>query len=70
MLNEAVQERFMGPIREWLGGPDAAARARLISALFIGFLVEGLIRDEPLSEPERTAFAERAGAILQSLVDA
>jgi AcrR family transcriptional regulator len=69
MLNEAVQERFMGPIRQWLGGRDAAARARLISALFIGFLVEGLIRDEPLDEPERTAFAERAGAILQSLVD-
>jgi len=69
MLNEAVQERFMGPIRHWLGGPDVAARARLISALFIGFLVEGLIRDEPLDEPERTAFAQRAGAILQSLVD-
>lgn len=69
MLNEAVQERFMGPIRQWLGGAEAAARARLITAIFVGLLVEGLIRDEPLSEPERTAFAERLGAILQSLVD-
>ncbi|HZZ35253.1 MAG TPA: TetR family transcriptional regulator [Caulobacteraceae bacterium] len=69
MLNEAVQERFMGPIREWLGGPEAAARARLITALFVGLLVEGLIRDEPLSEPERSAFAERLSAILQTLVD-
>src|SRR5260221_6746459 len=69
MLNEAVQERFMGPIRQWLGGAEEAARARLITAIFVGLLVEGLIRDEPLSEPERTAFADRLGAILQSLVD-
>jgi AcrR family transcriptional regulator len=69
MLNEAVQERFMGPIRQWLGGEAAPARARLFTALFIGLLVEGLIRDEPLSEPERSAFADRLGGIFQSLVD-
>ena len=69
MLNEAVQARFMGPIRDWLGGEAAPARARLFTALFIGLLVEGLIRDEPLSEPERSAFAERVAGVLQSLVD-
>jgi AcrR family transcriptional regulator len=69
MLNEAVQERFMGPIRDWLGGEAAPARARLFTALFIGLLVEGLIRDEPLSEPERSAFAARVAGVLQSLVD-
>ncbi|MFI4975642.1 MAG: TetR/AcrR family transcriptional regulator [Caulobacterales bacterium] len=69
MLNEAVQERFMGPIRDWLGGEDAQARARLISALFIGLLVEGRIRDEPLAEPERSAFVDRLAPIFQSLVD-
>jgi len=69
MLNEAVQERFMGPIRDWLGGEAAPARARLFTALFIGLLVEGLIRDEPLSEPERSAFAEGVAGVLQSLVD-
>ena len=69
MLSETVQERFMGPIRDWLGGEDAMARARLFSALFIGLLVEGLIRGEALAEPERTAYAERLGAMFQSLVD-
>ena len=69
MLNEAVQERFMGPIRDWLGGEAPQARARLISALFIGLLVEGRIRDEPLTEPERSQFIERLATIFQTLVD-
>lgn len=69
MLNEAVQERFMGPIREWLGGENADVRSRLISAFFIGLLVERLIRDEALPEGEREAFTERLAPILQNLVN-
>lgn len=69
MLNEVVRDRFMGPIREWLGGENADARARLISAIFIGLLVERLIRDEPLAEDEQTPFIERLAPILQALVD-
>jgi len=69
MLSEAVQARFMGPIADWLGGENPQVRARLISALFIGLLVEGRIRDEPLGEAERGPFIERLGAIFQSLVD-
>jgi AcrR family transcriptional regulator len=69
MLNDAVQERFMGPIREWLGGERADVRSRLISAFFIGLLVERLIRDEPLPDKERDAFIERLQPILQALID-
>lgn len=69
MLNDAVQERFMGPIREWLGGDNADVRSRLISAFFIGLLVERLIRDEPLPDGERDAFVERLAPILQNLVN-
>jgi AcrR family transcriptional regulator len=69
MLNVAVQERFMGPIREWLGGDDAQTRSRLVSAFFIGLLVERLIRDEPLAENECEPFIERLAPILQALVD-
>lgn len=69
MLNVAVQERFMGPIREWLGGENSAVRSRLVSAIIIGLLVERLIRDEPLPESEREAFIERLAPILQSLID-
>lgn len=68
LLNAAMQERFMGPIRAWLGGEDAAARARLLAAVFIGFLVERLIRDEPLAGREREVFVQKATAMIEGLV--
>jgi len=69
LLNEAVQNRFLGPIRAWIGGEQAEARARVVAAIFIGLLVERLIRDEPLADSEREVFIDRTGALLQSLVD-
>jgi AcrR family transcriptional regulator len=69
-LNRAVHDRFMDPIAQWMGGDNSDVRARLFSALFMGLLVEGLIRDEPLADAERNAFIQRLGAMFQSLVDA
>lgn len=69
LLNEAVQNRFLGPIRAWIGGEQAPARARIVASIFIGLLVERLIRDEPLADIEREAFIERTGELLQSLVE-
>ena len=69
LLNEAVQDRFLAPIRSWIGGERAEARARIVASVFIGLLVERLIRDEPLAANERDAFIERTGELLQSLVD-
>ncbi len=68
LLNVAIQERFLGPIRDWLGGDDAPARARVLAAIYIGFLVERLIRDEPLRGPEREAFIDRAASVLEATV--
>src|ERR1700709_699943 len=68
LLNEAVQERFMGPIRDWIGGSHVEARARILASVFIGLLVERLIRDEPLAGAEREIFIERTAALLESLV--
>jgi AcrR family transcriptional regulator len=68
LLNVLVQDRFLGPIREWLGGADADARARVFAASYIGFLVERLIRGEALAGRERQVFIERATAIFASLV--
>lgn len=68
MLNVAVQERFLAAIRDWLGGDDGEARARVLAAVFIGFLVERLIRDEPLQGRERDVFVDRAAAILETLI--
>ncbi|HEY1753634.1 MAG TPA: TetR family transcriptional regulator [Caulobacteraceae bacterium] len=68
LLNVAVQERFLGPIAEWLGGDEAQGRARVLAAAFIGFLVERLIRDEPLAGRERDIFIERVTALFERLV--
>ncbi len=68
LLNAAVQERFLGPMRDWLGGDHAAARTRVLAAVIIGFLVERLIRDEPLDGDERDIFIDRAAATFEVIV--
>ncbi len=68
LLNLAIQERFLGPIRDWLGGDDASARARVLAAAFIGFLVERLIRETPLSGREREVFIDRATTVFEAIV--
>ena len=40
----------------------------VVAATFIGFLVERLIRDEPLEGREREVFVARATAIFETLV--
>jgi AcrR family transcriptional regulator len=68
MLNAAMQERFLGPIRAWIGGDEAPARARVLAAVYIGLLVERLVRDEPLSGSEREAFIDRAALVLGAVI--
>ncbi len=68
LLSLAVQERFLGPIRDWLGGEDAQARARVLAAIYIGFLVERLIRNQPLSGREREAVIAQTTAIVEAMV--
>lgn len=68
MLSLAVQERFLGPIRDWLGGQGAEARARVLAAVYIGLLVERLIRNEPLAGEERDTFIARATATFDALL--
>jgi len=68
LLNEAVQERFLAPIRDWLGGKEASPRARVLAAFFIGLLVERLIRNEPLKGRERKVFMDRVTAAFKALI--
>jgi AcrR family transcriptional regulator len=68
LLNVVVQDRFLAPIREWIGGADADARARVLAASYIGFLVERLIRGKALAGREREVFIERVTAIFAALV--
>lgn len=70
LLSVAIQERFLGPIRDWIGGDDADVRARVVAALFIGLLVERLIRNQPLVGDEREAFIAQVRELLEILVPA
>ena len=68
LLNTLVQERLLVPIRNWLGGADAEARARVLAGVYIGFLVERLIRGEALEGREREVFVERVTAVFNTLI--
>ena len=68
LLSVAIQERFLGPIREWLGGEDTGPRARVLAAVYIGFLVERLVRNQPLTGREREVFISQVTVLLESMV--
>jgi len=68
LLNLAVQERFLEPIRAWIGGEDAQARARVFAAMFIGLLVERLIRGDALAGREREVFVARVAEAFEALL--
>lgn len=70
LLNLIVQDRFLGPIRAWLGGEDADARARVLAGCYIGFLVERLIRGDALLGRERAVFIAQVTAIFAGLIAA
>ena len=68
LLSLLVQERFLAPIRLWLGGPEADARARVFAAVYIGCLVERLVRGDALGGAEREVYISRVAAIFAALV--
>ena len=69
LLNLAVQERYLAPIADWLGGEDAQPRARVLAAVVIGFLVERLIRGEALEGRDREVFLAQAERLFATLVE-
>ena len=69
LLNVAVQERYLAPIADWLGGEDAQPRARVFAAVMIGFLVERLIRGEALEGRDREVFLAQAERLFAALVE-
>jgi len=68
LLSLLVQERFMAPIRQWLGSAEADARARVFAAVYIGFLVERLVRGVALGGAEREDYIAQVAAIFTGLM--
>lgn len=62
MLRAGIEERFVGPLADWLGGPDARTRAALVMSLLAGM---ALMRD--VFEVE--AVSDRSEALSRLLAD-
>ncbi len=62
--------RFFKPFAEWVGGPDAAVRARLASGFIMGMTVSREITGGyGLTPAECERMRDRMAAILQEIID-
>ena len=69
-IRKSGEERFFGPIAQWLGGPDAKVRARLIADLVMGVMIDRVISDDfDLSPEGRERFRARLARVLQSAIE-
>jgi AcrR family transcriptional regulator len=63
-------ETFYGPFEAWLGGPDAAVRARAAASVIMGFAVSRAIDDTyGLDEGELDKLCARLADMLQRAID-
>lgn len=71
MVQSSCTQRFFGPLEDWLSGPDATVRARLLAGFIMGMSISrelggGSFNIEP-EECER--MRDRLAPILQSLIE-
>jgi len=70
LVQRTGTERFFNPFAEWVGGPDAAVRARLAAALIMGMTVtREVTRGFGLTVEECESMKTRLAAILQDIID-
>jgi AcrR family transcriptional regulator len=66
---EVVRQQIVGAVANWVGGPDAEARAANIVMLSTGFAIFARHMDIQLSDDARQASAAWVARMLQELVD-
>ena len=70
LVQRAGNERFFGPFTEWVGGPDAAVRARLATGFIMGMTVSREITGGyGLTQAECDQMRDRMASILQNTID-
>lgn len=71
LVQRTGNERFFHPFTDWVGGPDAAVRARLAAAFVMGMAVSREITGGFGLTPEECEIMEdRMAVILQDILDA
>ncbi|EYF06880.1 Transcriptional regulator, TetR family [Chondromyces apiculatus DSM 436] len=69
-VTRVFQEQITKPLAEWLGGPDAEARAALILSVISGlWMYRVLLPLDPLTASMTPATKTRLATMLQALVD-
>ena len=70
LVQRTGNERFFNPFADWVGGPDAAVRARLASGFIMGMTVSREITGGyGLTPDECDRMCDRMASILQSIID-
>ena len=70
LVRRTSHDCFFGPFEAWIGGPDAAMRARLAAAFIMGMEVSREITGgQTLGRDECERMHARMSAILQDLID-
>lgn len=72
VVQRTSDARFFLPLTEWIGGPDAAVRARLVAGLIMGMAIGRELSNGyvVLSDDQREALCQRMAVALQGLIDA
>ena len=70
LVQRTGNERFFNPFSDWVGGPEAAVRARLAAAFIMGMAVSREITGGfGLKPAECRLMADKMATILQDIID-
>ena len=72
VVQKSSEARFFEPLTEWIAGPDAAVRARLVAGLIMGMAIGRELSNgyAVLSHDQKQALYKRTAVALQGLIDA
>lgn len=69
-IRKSGEERFYGPIAQWLGEPHAQIRARLVADIIKGVTIHRVMTDDfDLSAEDREFFRLRLARLLQAAIE-
>ena len=70
LVRRCIEERFVGPLADWLGGSNASERAWTIASILMGAAVMNQITDGRALKPGPTdAAADRLADVLQAVAE-
>ena len=71
IVRGSSEQRFYGPLAEWIGGPDRAIRAHLVASLIKGVAVgRETTGDFSMTVDQREELCARLARTLQAMIDA